>query len=251
MPFQRNKTVRMEPECQERRTFTAAQRRTHSFTLVIALLALPRNCRAKPDLDQISQPESALSENRFDETLNDRLDLKMQARFIPPMLLLQKESLPEGPQWLYEIKLDGYRAIAFKTGGKIYLRSRNDSDFTARYSNICKALVSMPDETVIDGEVVALDEDGRPSFNILQNSGSSTNVLLVYYTFDLLILRGRDLMKESLAERRALLENEILPKLREPVRYSCPLEAGLSDLIHSVKAYGLEGLVAKHRDSRY
>jgi DNA ligase D-like protein (predicted ligase) len=174
----------------------------------------------------------------------------MKAIFIPPMLLLRKESLPDSSGWLYEIKLDGYRAIAFKSGGKVQLRSRNDNDFSTRYPAITKALSSMPDETVIDGEVVALDEKGRPSFNVLQNFASS-NVPIIFYVFDLLILSGQDVMKEPLAERRALLEKKVLPTLQEPIRYSTPLQASLPDLIHSVKTHGLEGLVAKRRDSRY
>src|SRR5438094_2728849 len=82
---------------------------------------------------------------------------KIKARFIDPMLLLRKDKLPEGADWLYEIKLDGYRALAIKSGGTLQLRSRNDNDFSARYSDITAALQSLPDETVIDGEVVALD----------------------------------------------------------------------------------------------
>jgi len=141
----------------------------------------------------------------------------MAARFIEPMLLLPKQSLCDDVgSWLYEIKLDGYRAIAFKSGGKVHLRSRNDNDFSTRYPTITKALASLPDETVIDGEVVALDEDGRPSFNILQNFASS-NVPIIFYVFDLMILSGRDLMKEPLTERRALLEKKVLPKLTEPI----------------------------------
>src|SRR4051794_30757356 len=97
---------------------------------------------------------------------------KGKARFIDPMLLLKTEELPEGADILYEIKLDGYRAIAYKTGGKVPLRSRNDNDFGSRYPSIAKALEAMPDETVIDGEVVALDGNGKPSFNLLQNFGS-------------------------------------------------------------------------------
>jgi bifunctional non-homologous end joining protein LigD len=81
--------------------------------------------------------------------------------------------LPEAAEWLYELKLDGYRALAINGVGSGQLRSRNDNDFSVRYPAIAKALASLPPETVIDGEVVALDESGRPSFNILQNYGSS------------------------------------------------------------------------------
>jgi ATP-dependent DNA ligase len=93
----------------------------------------------------------------------------INAEFIPPMLLLRAERLPEGQDWLYELKLDGYRALAIKSGGKVQLRSRNDKDFNVRYPALVEALGSMPDETVLDGEVVALDQEGRPSFNALQH----------------------------------------------------------------------------------
>src|SRR5215470_10620383 len=109
------------------------------------------------------------------------------------MLLLRTERLPEGDDWLYELKLDGYRALAVKSGGKAQLRSRNDHDFNSRYPGIVKALAAMPDETVIDGEVVATDESGKPSFNALQNYGSA-GASLHFYIFDLLILEGRDII---------------------------------------------------------
>ena len=166
------------------------------------------------------------------------------------MLLLRTEKLPEGPDLQYEIKFDGYRALAMKSGGKVQLRSRNDNDFNVRYPGIVKALAPMPDETVIDGEVVALDRDGKPSFNTLQNYGSA-GAPLHFYIFDLLILKGRDVMGEPLVKRRELLEEHVLPRLAEPIRYSPVLEAKLEDLIRSVKAQGLEGLVAKRRNSKY
>jgi ATP-dependent DNA ligase len=104
--------------------------------------------------------------------------------FIDPMLLLPAETLPEGPEWTYELKLDGFRALAIKTGGDVRLRSRNDKDFNRKYPGIAKALAALPDETVVDGEVVALDPDRRPSFNALQNGSASATI--VYYVFDVM-----------------------------------------------------------------
>jgi DNA ligase D-like protein (predicted ligase) len=163
---------------------------------------------------------------------------------------LSQHWLPERSAWLYESKADGYRSIAFKTGGRIFLRSRNDKDFNGAYPGIVKALAPLPDETIIDGEVVALDEDGRPSFNLLPNSGSR-GVPIVFYIFDLLMLSGEGVMKQRLSARRELIEKKVLPKLSEPIRYSAELKFALLDLIQAVKAQGFEGLVAKRRDSKY
>jgi bifunctional non-homologous end joining protein LigD len=175
---------------------------------------------------------------------------RVTAGFVEPMLLLRTEKLPDDlARWSYQLKLDGYRAIAFKTGGTLHLRSRNDNDFTHRYPAVVRGLAQMPDETVIDGEIVALDEDGRPSFNALQNFVPGTP--LVYYVFDVMVLDGRDVMGETLEKRQSLLERKVLPSLYEPVRYAGELNATLRDLIHSVKAQGLEGLVAKRRTSSY
>ena len=129
------------------------------------------------------------------------------------------------------------------------LRSRNNNDFTARYPAVAKALAAIPNETVLDGEIVALDGEGRPSFNLLQNYSSSAAPLF-YYVFDLMVAEGRDVMQEPLERRRELLECAV-SKAGDPVRISPDLNAGLSDLIASVKAQGLEGVVAKRRDSRY
>jgi DNA ligase D-like protein (predicted ligase) len=175
---------------------------------------------------------------------------RVKARFIPPMLLLSTDKLPDDPvKWDYQLKLDGYRAIAFKTDGRIHVRSRNDNDFSQRYPAVVRGLAKLPNETVIDGEIVALDDDGRPSFNALQNFGSTTPI--VYYVFDLMVLGGRDVSAEPLTMRRQLLEQKVVPRLTEPVRYAGLLEASLRDLIHAVKAQGFEGLIAKRRDSRY
>ncbi|HEV8394266.1 MAG TPA: non-homologous end-joining DNA ligase [Vicinamibacterales bacterium] len=177
---------------------------------------------------------------------------RVKARFVPPMLLLKTEELPDDrARWLYELKLDGYRAIAFKSDGRLHLRSRNDNDFTRRYAAVVRGLEKLPADTVVDGEIVAFDEEGRPSFNLLQNYDGAGATPLGYFVFDVLVLEGRDVTREPLTTRQALLEQKVLPHLAEPVRYVAPLEGSLQTLVHSVKAHGFEGLVAKRRDSRY
>jgi bifunctional non-homologous end joining protein LigD len=126
------------------------------------------------------------------------------------MLLVRTDKLPEAAEWRYEVKLDGYRAVAIKTAGKVQLRSRDDNDFSTRYPGIVGALAPVPDETAIDGEVVTLDETGKPSFNTLQNFGSAgapKGAPLHFYVFGLLILagdRGMPLRQSTRSESRPM-----------------------------------------------
>src|SRR4051794_24496001 len=125
--------------------------------------------------------------------------MPVTATFVAPMLLLKTESLPDdATRWQYQLKLDGYRAIGFKTGGTLHLRSRNNKDFASRYPAVVAGLAALPNETVVDGEVVAFEKDGRPSFNALQNYGSAA-APVVFYVFDLMVLRGKDVTADALA----------------------------------------------------
>jgi DNA ligase D-like protein (predicted ligase) len=172
-----------------------------------------------------------------------------RARFVEPMLLLKVDMLPDDRRaWSYELKLDGYRAIAFNAGGTIRLRSRNDKD-VSKYDAVMRGLTKLPADTVIDGEVVAVDAGGRPSFSLLQNYGSA-GVQLLYFVFDVMVLRGKDVMHEPLSVRRELLQS-LLPKLAEPVRYVSPFDVDLKTMIRSVKEQGFEGVIAKRNDSAY
>jgi len=101
-------------------------------------------------------------------------------------------------------QIDGYRALCAKADGQVQLLSRNGRNFTNRFNLIAQALGKLPDETVIDGEIVAFDSAGRPSFNVLQNH-RNRETELQFYVFDLLILRGKDLTQQSLEKRRELL----------------------------------------------
>jgi bifunctional non-homologous end joining protein LigD len=134
------------------------------------------------------------------------------------MLCLGAERLPEGREWQYELKLDGFRAIGRKAGRSAQLWSRNQKNFARRFPGVVKALADLPDDTVIDGEVVALDEHGRPSFDMLQGLGTGIPII-VLYAFDMLMLRGRDVRLWPLEERRGQLR-ELVSTLPDLIRYS-------------------------------
>src|SRR5262250_2613562 len=104
---------------------------------------------------------------------------------LDPMLCESAEQPPEGSEWRYELKLDGFRAIGRKSGRSAQLWSRNQKDFTRRFPEVVKGIAGLPSDTVIDGEIVALDETGRPSFNLLQGFGNAQAI--VFYAFDILM----------------------------------------------------------------
>ncbi len=159
-------------------------------------------------------------------------------------------TLPEGPEWEYELKLDGYRLEAAKDGDKVRLYSRRGNDFTKKFARIA-ASVSKIKETsfILDGEAVVVDEQGRPSFQMLQNRASlPAGWSLVYYAFDLLHLNGRDLKGRPLRERRALLERMVG---NSGVLLSQSLPGTPNQIMQAVKEHGLEGVVAKRLDSKY
>jgi ATP-dependent DNA ligase len=164
------------------------------------------------------------------------------------MLCESAERPPEGREWRYELKLDGFRAIARKSGRSAQLWSSNQKDFTRRFPGVVKAIRDLPDDTVIDGEIVALDESGRSSFNPLQGFGDAEAIVL--YAFDLLMLHGKDVRLWPLDERREQLR-EIVRTLPGTIRYSETFNVSLSDLMRAVRKHQLEGIVAKRTGSQY
>ena len=126
------------------------------------------------------------------------------AAFIEPMDCLAVTKLPNSANWVWEIKIDGYRAIAVKSGDRVNLYSRTKNSFNSKFNYIADALSDMPAGTVLDGELVAIDDDGRPNFNLLQNFRAGASHIQ-YYVFDLLCLNNRDTTKLKLIERRELL----------------------------------------------
>ena len=182
-------------------------------------------------------------------------------RTVHPMLATLVDGAFDDPQWLFEIKWDGYRAIAFLERGSVRLVSRNQNDLTAAYPELQSIGASIKAETaILDGEIVALDELGRPSFSLMQQrtgvgSGgrriqrTRDDVPVVYYVFDLLYLDGYNLMTVPLEERKELLASILTPG--GLVRYSDHYIGNGKALLQAAAQNGLEGIVAKLRTSLY
>jgi bifunctional non-homologous end joining protein LigD len=166
-----------------------------------------------------------------------------------PMLATLASEIPQGKGWLFEVKWDGYRALAYIEGGEARLVSRNANDLTARFPQVAKGLakaVKTPD-CVLDGEVCALDEQGRPSFSAMQQGKPGTPI--VYEVFDVLEVEDEPLVDLPLADRRRRLE-QLLDHRNTTVRLSEAFEDG-NALYEAAKAQGLEGVIAKRADSPY
>jgi DNA ligase D-like protein (predicted ligase) len=171
-----------------------------------------------------------------------------KAEFIEPMDCAAVTKLIDGPEWLYEIKLDGYRAVAVKSDGRVNLFSRRRKSFDHHYPLIVEALTELPEGTVVDGEIVALDESGRPNFNLLQNFRSEAS-RIHYFIFDLMICDNRDLTKLPLVERRKLLKSLKLASGR--IRIAEQFEVSATDMLAAVRQQQLEGVIGKRKDSFY
>ena len=173
-------------------------------------------------------------------------------QFIEPMYALAVRNIPEGKEWLYEVKFDGYRCLAGRDKSGVTLWSRRGNLFTAQFPHIARACERLLADTLLDGEIVAIDERGRISFNLLQHHRSHAQALL-FYAFDVIVCRGKSLVSTPLEKRRALL-NEIfedLGKDASPLCLSETIDAAPADLIRVAKEFGFEGIVAKRRDSLY
>jgi bifunctional non-homologous end joining protein LigD len=179
---------------------------------------------------------------------------------IHPMLATSVDEPFDGPEWLFEIKWDGYRAVAFIENGNLRLVSRNQNDLTARYPE----LKDMPTfikakNAILDGEVVALDEEGRASFSLMQQrtgfrpgghrAAAKSEVPVLYYAFDLLYLDGYDWRRVPLEQRKKKLA--LLLISGNSVRYSDHYEKQGKALFKMAQTKGLEGILAKKRDSIY
>ena len=171
-------------------------------------------------------------------------------RFIQPCSPIRAKEVPAGDAWLHEVKFDGYRVQAHKVGSQVVIYSRNGHDFTERFPPIAQLLHELPAKaTVLDGEVVASDADGRPNFARLHVRWTRPGTIRLW-AFDLLAFNGRDFRLQPLVKRQARLQ-ALLERFGCPaVSQSEPFEDGLA-LLRVAEERGLEGIVSKRRDTPY
>jgi bifunctional non-homologous end joining protein LigD len=202
--------------------------------------------------DVTRQTNSVLSSKTLDTSTNrpevNAPEKSMPAR-VKPMLATLTEQAFDNPDWIYEIKWDGYRAIGAWDGSVAELYSRNGNDFSARYGPIHEALRDLAAPAVLDGEIVMVDAAGKPHFELLQNYQRGSEGTLLYYVFDILWYDGKDLQDLPLLERKRILQ-ELLGD-NTLLRYSDHIEANGRQFYKTAEAGELEGIMAKHKDSTY
>ena len=174
--------------------------------------------------------------------------------FVPPQLATLTDKPPSGEAWLHELKFDGYRLLCHLEGRQVRFWTRNRKDWTAKFAAVGKAVKALPlKSAILDGEIVALDEKGRASFQRLQNSiNKGAAAGLIFHIFDLIYIDGFDVTRCPLRERKRVLE-----ELLEPVgdagvlRYSDHIEGNGAQFFKEACKLGLEGIVSKQADSAY
>jgi bifunctional non-homologous end joining protein LigD len=171
--------------------------------------------------------------------------------FVEPMKAQLVDAMRPG-DWIYEIKFDGYRALALRGGSETRVLSRNQKDLGKKFTNIRDAVAALDvQDAIIDGEIVALDDKGRPSFQLLQGFDMGlVRPPIVFYAFDLLRLNGHDLRSLPIEERKAKLA-ALLKKPPDGIRFSASFTQKIDELLSRVRELSLEGLIAKRAGSKY
>ena len=168
-------------------------------------------------------------------------------RFIPPCAPTIRDKPPAGPQWVHEIKWDGWRLQAHKRSDGVTLYSRPGNDLTARFPRIAEAVAALPRRSlVLDGELVAFDKTNRPDFHLLR----SKRAPVVAFLFDILEYNGADLRTRPWRDRRRFLERVLEGDDSGFLQLSQTWEDGAA-LLHATGAHGLEGIVSKRRNAPY
>ena len=223
------------------------------------LLIKKKDFAVRPGWDPESDTRSVLQGPADLSQIEGAVKVAMPTK-IEPMLAVLGKRPPQGSDWLYEVKWDGYRALCFIQDEKVRMVSRRGNTMDAQFPETAKALAEAVkvQSAIVDGEIVAFDENGVPSFQLLQNHTGFRRSATIrgqkpqamsFFAFDLLYLNGYDLRKAALIDRRQLLSSIILP--HEAVKYSAHFTGNGEELLKAVQVKGLEGVIAKQAQSRY
>jgi bifunctional non-homologous end joining protein LigD len=210
--------------------------------------------------------EKAIKETGISIDVKPRKNLKSQIELVKRRISkIHKSSIPEclspmlatlttepfnNEDWIFEIKWDGYRAIAYNNNGSVDLKSRENQNYVKDYPPVVSAIKDWNINVVVDGEIVVLDEEGKPDFNGLQGwKRHRDESVIFYYVFDLLWLDGYDLRELPLIERKNLLK-QIVPE-NSLIKYSDYIEEHGRELFQTVASHGYEGIVAKRKQGLY
>lgn len=196
-----------------------------------------------------SKPVADKNINPIDEILTKGEKLPFPENIIPMKATLVDKP-PKGNGWVYEIKWDGFRTLAYLNNGSVEIRSRNNNSFTSKFIPISHALKEWQVNAVLDGEIVVLNDKGISDFNALQNWGNNKNYKIVFYVFDLIWYEGISLKNLSYTDRRQVLES-IFPTNIEGLSLSKTFHANGEEIAGAACQMGLEGVIAKQAESLY
>ncbi len=212
-------------------------------------VAVPASARKQPTAKRLP---AAAKPAEAPKSLRRLREPAAKQAFVAPMMATLVSAAPTHGKWRYEVKFDGFRALAFHNGQEAQLFSRNAKDFNLRFPEIAAAVAALPlHDAILDGEIVALEADGRSSFQLLQGlETESERPPLVFYVFDLLRAAGRDLRDQPLEARRERLR-KIVAGASELIKFSADIAGHSNALLTEVRRLGLEGLIGKKEESVY
>jgi bifunctional non-homologous end joining protein LigD len=208
------------------------------------ILALDRSVLTGKRIEEYNNANDPLAKHQAlpEKALPDLHELR-------PMLAKSADAAFDDPDWIFELKLDGYRALALVDRQSARLTSRRGTDLSRDYPAIIEDLLRMRVEAVLDGEIVVIDQAGVPRFELLQNYRTARQGHLVYYLFDILFLNGRDVRTQPLSERKEILQ--FILNASDTVRYADHVTGSGIKFFNLVKKMGLEGIIAKKKSGLY
>lgn len=195
---------------------------------------------------------TVINKKRENEVIAEILKAAVKKKFyttLKPMLATLVDQPFEATGWLYEVKWDGYRALAFMNKKDLLLKSRNDKDFGEKFYPVLEALQQWKINAIVDGEIVVIDTNGKSNFGAIQNWRSEADGDLYYYVFDILWYEGKDLTHLPLTDRKKILQS-LLPE-ENTIRLSNTFHDSGIDFFEAAKKMGLEGIMAKKENSVY